>query len=107
MALRTRKFDRYCKSFLKNNAEGTIVELGCGLSTRYPRIDNKKLTWYDLDFPEVIDIRRNFFKETSRYHLIPSSVLSPSFSTLTVVSKALPALTLFSGENMISSILTS
>ena len=75
MALRTRKFDRYCYSFLKNNPEGVIVELGCGLSTRYPRIDNKKLTWYDLDFPEVIDIRRQFFKETSRYHFIPSSVL--------------------------------
>jgi len=75
MALRTRKFDRYCYSFLNNNPEGVIVELGCGLSTRFPRIDNKKLTWYDLDFPEVIDIRRHFFKENSRYHFIPSSVL--------------------------------
>ena len=75
MALRTRRFDRYCYSFLKNNPGGVIVELGCGLSTRFPRIDNKKLTWYDLDFPEVIDIRRQFFKETSRYQFIPSSVL--------------------------------
>jgi methyltransferase (TIGR00027 family) len=75
MALRTRRFDRYCYSFLKNNPDGIIVELGCGLSTRFPRIDNKKLTWYDLDFPEVIDIRKQFFKETSRYHFIPSSVL--------------------------------
>jgi O-methyltransferase involved in polyketide biosynthesis len=75
MALRTRRFDRYCFSFLKNNPEGIIVELGCGLSTRFPRIDNNKLTWYDLDFPEVIDIRRQFFKEISRYHFIPSSVL--------------------------------
>lgn len=75
LTLRTRKFDKYCTSFLKKNPEGTIVELGCGLSTRFSRIDNEKLTWYDLDFPEVIEIRKQFFKETERYHLIPSSVL--------------------------------
>jgi len=75
LALRTRKFDRYCTSFLKKNPDGIIVELGCGLSTRFPRIDNGTLTWYDLDFPEVIDIRRQFFKESDRYHFIASSVL--------------------------------
>ena len=75
MALRTRKFDRYCSSFLRQNPNGTIVELGCGLSTRCSRIDNTKVVWYDLDFPEVIDIRKEFFKESKRYHFIESSVL--------------------------------
>jgi O-methyltransferase involved in polyketide biosynthesis len=75
LTLRTRKFDRYCTSFLKNNPEGIIVELGCGLSTRFSRIDNGTLTWYDLDLPEVINIRKQFFKETERCHMIPSSVL--------------------------------
>lgn len=75
LALRTRKFDRYCISFVKRNPYGIIVELGCGLSTRFPRIDNGTLKWYDLDFPEVIDIRKQFFKETDRYHFIASSVL--------------------------------
>ncbi|KYK31492.1 MAG: hypothetical protein AYK22_07895 [Thermoplasmatales archaeon SG8-52-3] len=85
LSLRTRKFDRYCNSFLNKNPNGTIVELGCGLSTRFPRIDNKKVTWYDLDFPEVIDIRKNFFKETDRYHFIPSSVLD--FKWMDKISK--------------------
>jgi O-methyltransferase involved in polyketide biosynthesis len=75
LCLRTRKFDQYCTSFLKRNPQGIIVELGCGLSTRFPRIDNKSLLWYDLDFPEVIDIKKYFFKETQRYHFISSSVL--------------------------------
>lgn len=75
LTLRTRRFDKYCISFLNKNPKGTIVELGCGLSTRFPRIDNKQLTWYDLDFPEVIEIRKQFFNESSRYHFIPSSVL--------------------------------
>jgi len=75
MALRTRKFDRYCNSFLEENPHGTIVEIGCGLSTRFSRILDNTGNWYDLDFPEVIEIRKEFFKETDRYHLIASSVL--------------------------------
>ncbi len=75
MALRTRKFDKYCSSFIKENPYGTIVELGCGLSTRCSRIDNNTITWYDLDLPEVISIRKEFFKESERYHFISSSVL--------------------------------
>ena len=75
MALRTRRFDRYCSSFIKENPNGTIVELGCGLSTRCSRINNDTVKWYDLDLPEVINIRKEFFKESERYHLIASSVL--------------------------------
>jgi O-methyltransferase involved in polyketide biosynthesis len=75
LSLRTRKFDQYCTSFLTKHPDGIIVELGCGLSTRFSRIDNGNMTWYDLDFPEVIDIRRRFFRESERYNFIPSSVL--------------------------------
>lgn len=75
LSLRTRKFDMYCADFLSKNPSGIIVELGCGLSTRFLRIDNQKVQWYDLDLPEVIDIKKSFFKETERYMFIRSSVL--------------------------------
>ena len=75
LSLRTRKFDRYCQEFLRRAPNGTIVELGCGLSSRFSRIDNGTLEWYDLDLPDVIEIRKRFFQETSRYHMIASSVL--------------------------------
>jgi methyltransferase (TIGR00027 family) len=75
LSLRTRRFDHYCNDFLEKYPEGTIVELGCGLSTRFNRIDNNKVHWYDLDLPEVIQIREQFFKETDRYKFIRSSVL--------------------------------
>jgi O-methyltransferase involved in polyketide biosynthesis len=74
-ALRTRKFDRTCREFLSCNPKGIIVELGCGLSSRFSRIDNGTVEWYDLDLPEVIAIRKQFFQETPRNHMIASSVL--------------------------------
>lgn len=75
LSLRTRCFDRYVQKFLLKAPDGIIVNMGCGLGTRFPRVDNGKLEWYDLDFPEVIEIRRKFFEENERYHLIASSVL--------------------------------
>jgi methyltransferase (TIGR00027 family) len=75
LALRTRRFDRYCRDFLSRYPDGIIVELGCGLSSRFSRIDNGSVEWYDLDLPEVIGIRKQFFQETARSRMIASSVL--------------------------------
>jgi len=75
LSIRSRRFDRYCQDFLKRNPNGMIVELGCGLSSHFSRIDNGTLEWYDLDLPEVIRVRKTFFQESKRYHMIASSVL--------------------------------
>ena len=76
LSLRTRKFDRYTIDFINTNPDSTVVELGCGLSTRYNRIINdNNIEWYDLDLPYVIKIRGIFFEENDNYHLISSSVL--------------------------------
>lgn len=75
ISLRTKRIDRYVADFLKKAPDGVIVNLGCGLDTRFTRVDNGRLEWYDLDFPDVIEIRKQFFKESEHYHFIASSVL--------------------------------
>jgi O-methyltransferase involved in polyketide biosynthesis len=85
LSLRTRKFDQYVLDFIKFKKNPLIVELGCGLSTRYNRIIKENIEWYDLDFPEVINIRKNFFQEKENYHFISSSVLD--FNWMDNISK--------------------
>ncbi len=75
ISLRARRFDDYSRTFLSDNPGGTVVNLGCGLDTRFWRIDDGKLSFYDLDLPDVIAIKRKLCKETGRYHMIASSVL--------------------------------
>ncbi len=75
LSLRSRRFDRYCTDFLERNPRGTVVELGCGLSTRFSRIGNDKVLWYDLDLPEVMRIRERFYDEMDNHRFIRSSVL--------------------------------
>lgn len=75
MALRSRCFDRYVSDFLLKHPEGTVINLGCGLDTRFYRIDNGKVIWYDIDFPEVIELRKRFMEENSRHFFIGRSIL--------------------------------
>lgn len=79
MALRSRQFDRYVTEFLKNNPDGTVINFGCGLDTRFDRIDNGKVVWFDIDFPEVIELRRRFMSENTRRRFIEGSILKPDW----------------------------
>ncbi|MBN1409445.1 MAG: class I SAM-dependent methyltransferase [Spirochaetales bacterium] len=74
MGLRAKKIDDYTKEFLLRNPRSIVLHLGCGLDSRYSRIGNNNADWYELDFPEVIDIKKRFFKETGRLHFLASSV---------------------------------
>lgn len=87
-AMRSIVFDRYTKDFLKRYPNGAVVDVACGLDTRFYRLDNGKIKWYDLDLPEVIDIRKKLFKENERYHFIAQSVLD--FSWMDKVPKDNP-----------------
>ena len=67
----TREFDRYARDFLDRHPGAVVVHLGCGLDSRFERVDNGYVEWYDLDLPEVIELRRKLISdEGERYHLL-------------------------------------
>ena len=47
--------------------------------TRIYRIDNNKVKSYDLDLPEVIALRKQYFKENERISFISKSVLDDTW----------------------------
>ncbi len=72
----TRQFDRTARDFLNLHPQAVVVHIGCGLDSRFERVDNGQVEWYDLDFPEVIALRRKYLgNEKERYHLLACSVL--------------------------------
>lgn len=70
---RTRLYDRIVSRWMNANPGGTVVELGCGLNTRFERVDDGQVRWRDLDVPDVIDIWHRFFEESERRRAIASS----------------------------------
>lgn len=81
MALRSRCFDRYVLDFLESHPGGTVINFGCGLDTRFDRIDNGKVNWFDIDFESVIELRRRFMVENERRHFITGSILDADWMT--------------------------
>ena len=77
--LRVRQFDYYAQDFLTRNPLCVVVNLGCGLDTRYERIDNGVVEWYNLDLPEVIEFRHKLIPETGRCMLLGCSIFDQSW----------------------------
>lgn len=67
--------DEAVRDFIRKYPHGTVVNLGCGLDTTFGRVDNGKLMWYDLDLPDVIDLRRKFIGEGERRRFVAASFL--------------------------------
>lgn len=72
---RTLVIDELVKDFIERNPNATIVNIACGLDTRFYRMDNGTITWYNLDLPDVIKLRDQIFSESGRISSIGSSVL--------------------------------
>ena len=51
-------FDRAVRRFIETHSRPVVINVGCGLDTRFQRIGDRKAVYYDLDLPEVIALRR-------------------------------------------------
>lgn len=74
--MRLCEFDRIARDYLMRHPDAVIVHIGCGLDTRFERVEDGRVEWYDLDLPEVVELRRKLIpNEGERYHLLSGSVL--------------------------------
>ncbi|WP_432798869.1 class I SAM-dependent methyltransferase [Poriferisphaera sp. WC338] len=79
MAARHTMFDEFVLRYLAEHPDGVIIELGCGLSTRYDRLDNGKVRWFDVDLPDAIEMRKRFFEDSERNKMIACSMLEEAW----------------------------
>jgi O-methyltransferase involved in polyketide biosynthesis len=85
---RTYLFDEWVLNFIHNTKEGTIIEMGVGLNTRYERLNpftNKKnLFWLEFDLPDSISLRKKFFQDTPNRKILSSSVTQMDWINYTI-----------------------
>jgi O-methyltransferase involved in polyketide biosynthesis len=82
--------DAVVRNLTKKYPDVTIVNIGCGLDTTFDRVDNGQLQWYDLDLPDVIELRRKFISESERRIFITASFLDKEWlEKLVIRSKVL------------------
>ena len=79
IVMRARQFDTYARDFLARHPDGLVVDLGCGLDTRFDRLDDGNLFWLGVDLPEVIELRRKVLPDMERCKTIAQSMLELSW----------------------------
>ncbi len=73
LAIRAKAMDEWVSGFLTRNPAATVVHLGCGMDTRVFRIDPPgEVEWFDVDYPEVVALRRRLYPARVHYHLVAS-----------------------------------
>jgi O-methyltransferase involved in polyketide biosynthesis len=99
--MRMNRFDHHVRDFLTRNPEGVVVHIGCGLDTRFERVDNRRVAWFDLDMPDVISLRQKLVsKENERYHILATSVFDDDW--LEEMSQYKPRPFMFVAEGVFS-----
>ena len=75
LAMRAHALDAWTREFIDAHREATVLHLGSGLDTRVFRVDPPpEVAWFEVDYPEVIALRRKLYPERPGCRLIGSSV---------------------------------
>ena len=69
MGIRAAVFDRWLAHQLEEMPDATVLHLGCGLDSRCRRVKTEA-TWFDVDFPAVMEERKRYFSETEHYRMV-------------------------------------
>ncbi|NBE91880.1 class I SAM-dependent methyltransferase [Nonomuraea sp. KC401] len=99
VARRARHLDDWTRDFLAEHPAAIVLHLGCGMDTRAHRVGpGPGVHWYDVDFPEVIDLRERLYPAREQHTAIPSSVTDLTW--LDHVKGDLPVLVVAEGLTM-------
>lgn len=81
LALRSRVIDNWTRAALQARADTLVLHLACGLDSRIYRVDPAlDVDWIDIDFPAVIQLRRDLLPQRlGRYRTLASNVMEPDW----------------------------
>jgi len=84
---RGKVIDHAANCFIADNPNCTVINLACGLDTRFWRINNQKCHFIEIDLPEVIKLKREILKEHLGYELLSCSALDTSWIDKVTMSR--------------------
>jgi methyltransferase (TIGR00027 family) len=77
--IRTRIIDDWVEEVLAGDRRVDVLNLGAGLCTRYFRIGPIPGTWYEIDLPGIMAVRRRLFPAAPNHVELACSVLEPGW----------------------------
>ena len=81
MAMRAAVYDEWAQQEIKRDPTAVVLHIGCGMDSRIERVAPDGTHWFDIDFPDVIEERRRYYRETEFYHMLPADMRSPAWKS--------------------------
>lgn len=98
MGTRSAVFDEWLKQQMQNMPNAVIIHLGCGMDSRIIRVGTKNHKWYDVDFAEVIEERKQYYAESDNYKMIAGDARDCDW--LTAIEEKQSAIVVMEGISM-------
>lgn len=73
MGMRAAVIDSRLSEKLSEKPESLVLHIGCGLDSRIERVKMPFEAWFDIDLPEVMEIRKKHYSETEKYKMLGAS----------------------------------
>lgn len=94
-ACRQKTIDRKIINFLQENEQSNVVFLGAGLETAYNRIGDGRAHFYQVDLPDVIELRKRVLGNEDNEKLIPGDMFTLDW--IKEIDASLPTMIAVSG----------
>ena len=98
--IRSRCFDQAVVAFLEKNPHAVVVNLGSRLCTRYSRLPIPHPLWYEVDTPEVMELRQRYFTIVARELDVPCDIMTLSWMKTVQRDDGQPILFILEGQSM-------
>ena len=77
---RTIVLDRMVADFVKEHPDATVINIACGMDTRFYRVDNEQIRWYNIDLPVTMKVRERYICEDEHVTNIAASAMDESWT---------------------------
>ncbi|RFZ70572.1 Leucine carboxyl methyltransferase [Mycobacterium marinum] len=80
IAVRAKRLDEVAGRFIERHPDAIGLDLGAGLDSRVLRINPPSTVgWYDVDFPQIVDLRRRLLPAQLGAHNIGADLTDPNW----------------------------
>ncbi|MBR1779837.1 MAG: class I SAM-dependent methyltransferase [Oscillospiraceae bacterium] len=77
---RTIVLDRMVSGWIQAHPDATVVNIACGMDTRFYRVDNGRIRWYDLDLPVTMEVRERYIPAGEHVTYLAASAMDEGWA---------------------------
>jgi O-Methyltransferase involved in polyketide biosynthesis len=77
---RTIMYKNELEELIKQYPDALCINLGCGFDDKFVQVDNGKITWFDVDLPDILPVRRKIYQDRDRCVMKEGSALESDWT---------------------------